>query len=242
MAFLIDLPRSIIPALDCPPERGAEIVLGTQRVGSVRAFKLGAWKGTLRSGLDAYVQDLGPYLGGRLLIYDHQKGATDIPDLEDALSDLVEAGVHAVIFFPFGGAETLERWTQSAIDAGLSVIVGGHMTQKRFLWSEGGFIHDEAPERIYRLAVGLGVREFVVPGNKPEFVEKYRDIILSELAEQDHHDDEFALYAPGFVAQGGMISEAGKAAGNRWHAIAGRALLTASDVETAALELASQMG
>ena len=242
MAFLIDLPRSIIPALDCPPERGAEIVLGTQRVGSVRAFKLGAWKGTLRSGLDAYVQDLGPYLGGRLLIYDHQKGATDIPDLEDALSDLVEAGVHAVIFFPFGGAETLERWTQSAIDAGLAVIVGGHMTQKRFLWSEGGFIHDEAPERIYRLAVGLGVREFVVPGNKPEFVRKYRDIILSELAEQGHHDDEFALYAPGFVAQGGMISEAGQAAGERWHAIVGRALLTAPNVEAAAFELASQIG
>jgi len=176
MPFLVSAPRSIVPGLDCRPDRGAEIVRGVQGVEAVHAFKLGCWKGTLRSGLDAYVQAVGPYLNGRKLIYDHQKAGTDIPDLEDALPDLVEAGVHAAIFFPFGGAETLERWTRSAVDAGLSVIVGGHMTQKRFLWSEGGFIHDEAPERIYRLAVQLGVREFVVPGNKPEFVEKYKRV------------------------------------------------------------------
>jgi len=242
MPFLVSAPRSIVPGLDCRPDRGAEIVRGVQGVEAVHAFKLGCWKGTLRSGLDAYVQAVGPYLNGRKLIYDHQKAGTDIPDLEDALPDLVEAGVHAAIFFPFGGAETLERWTRSAVDAGLSVIVGGHMTQKRFLWSEGGFIHDEAPERIYRLAVQLGVREFVVPGNKPEFVEKYKGIIEDELEQAGAEGAEFDLYAPGFIKQGGDISETGRVAGSRWHAIVASVLVNAPDVEAAALELASQIG
>ena len=242
MNFLVSEPRSIVPGLDCRPDRGAEIARGVQGVTAVHAFKLGSWKGTLRPGLDAYVQAVGPYLNGRKLIYDHQKAGTDIPDLEDALPDLVDAGVHAVIFFPFGGAETLERWTRSAVDAGLSVIVGGHMTQKRFLWSEGGFIHDEAPERIYRTAVQLGVREFVVPGNKPEFVDKYKGIIEDELRQLGAEEEEFGLYAPGFIKQGGDISETGRVAGKRWHAIVASILVNALNVEAAARELASQIG
>lgn len=242
MDFLIDRPRSIIPALDCPPERGAEIVFGTQRVESVRAFKLGAWAGTNIPGIEAYINAIRPYLGDRKVIYDHQKGGTDIPDMDRYLADMRTVGVDAFIIFPLAGPITQERWTVASIEAGLAVLTGGHMTHDKFLRSEGGYIADDAPEMMYRLAVRLGDREFVVPGNKPEFVKKYRDIILNELAEQGHHDDEFALYAPGLVVQGGTISEAGKAAGNRWHGIAGRVLLTAPDVEAAALELASQIG
>lgn len=234
-------PRTIIPALDCPPARAAEIVRGIGSVDLIRAVKLGAWKGTKRPGIDAYMQAIGPYLGDRKVIYDHQKGGTDIPDLEDSLAELVDAGVHALILFPFGGALTQERWTKSAVDAGLTVLVGGHMTQKGFLYSQGGYVHDEAPERIYRNAVAQGVHDFVVPGNQPDLVVKYKGIIEDELLHQGLGGETFAFYAPGFVRQGGVISETGAVAGERWHAIVGSALINAVDVEAVARELTSQI-
>jgi len=238
---LIKEPRTVIPALDCPPARAAEIARGCSSVALVRAVKLGAWKGTIRSGIDAYMQAIGPYLGDIEPIYDHQKGGTDIPDLEDSLPGLVDAGVHALILFPFGGCVTQRRWTKSAMDAGLTVIVGGHMTQEGFLYSDGGYVHDEAPERIYRSAVGQGVRDFVVPGNQPGLVEKYKAIIEDELRVEGLPDEPFVLYAPGFVKQGGVISETGKVAGPLWHAIVGSALVNAEDVEAVARDLTSQL-
>lgn len=240
MSFL-PLQKSVIPALDCPPQRAVEIVRGTQGIEGVCAFKLGAWAGTNIPGVEAYVNAIRPYLDGRLVIYDHQKGGTDIPDMAKHLAALRTVGVDGLIIFPLTGPETQERWTSASMEADLTILTGGHMTHRKYLRSEGGYVADDAPEMMYRLAVRLGVRDFVVPGNKPELVGKYRDIILNELAEQDHHDDEFALYAPGLVAQGGTISEAGKAAGKWWHGIVGRALLNADDVEAAAKELVSQL-
>lgn len=233
--------RSIVPALDCELERAIQIVQRIQEesLDVVEAFKLGSWKGTLRPGLDAYIQAVGPYLGDRKLIYDHQKAGADIPDLEDAVPDLLDAGVHAVIFFPFGGAETQERWTAAAQSVGLHVMVGLHMTQKRFLWSEGGYVHDDAPELAFRRGARQGVRSFVFPGNKPEFVEKYRHAVLNELAEMDHHDDETEISAPGFVDQGGEISRTGKVAGRRFHTIVGRDVVNAADPAEAVRRLSS---
>jgi orotidine-5'-phosphate decarboxylase len=188
------------------------------------------------------MEAIGPHLNGRKVIYDHQKGGTDIPDLEDALPTLLDAGVHAVILFPFGGRVTQERWTKSAADAGLTVLVGGQMTQPGFLWSAGGYIHDDAPELMYRRAVQQGVRDFVVPGNQPEAVGKYFGIIEDEIGKQDVPGDPPVLFAPGFVRQGGVITDTGAVAGERWHAIAASALVKATDVEAAARELTSQLG
>jgi orotidine-5'-phosphate decarboxylase len=202
---------------------------------------LGAWKGTLRFGLDQYIAAIMPHLGDLKLIYDHQKAATDIPDLAGAMIDLADAGVHAVIFFPFGGRVTQEKWTKAAIDAGLAVLVGGQMTQDGFLQSQGGYIHDDAPELIYRRAVQHGVRDFVVPGNRPEAVQKFRGIILDELDKQGVSVEEAVLYAPGFVKQGGVISDTGQVAGPSFHAIVGSVLVRAEDVEAAAVELTSQL-
>ncbi len=241
MGTLTSAPRTIIPALDCTALRAIEIVKAVREIELIEAFKLGSWKGTLLPGLLLYVDAIRPFLGGKRLIYDHQKGATDIPELEDALPALLKVGVHAVIFFPFGGGETQERWTQAATQAGLTVLVGGHMTQKRFLWSEGGYVHDSAPELIYRRAAAQGVRNFVVPGNKPELVLKYKQIIENELRKQGCAGEEFTLYAPGFVKQGGVISETGQAAGERWHAIVGSALIDAENIEATARELVSQL-
>ena len=111
------------------------------------------------------------------------------------------------------------------------------MTQKEFLESEGGFIAN--PEKIYEIAVECGVSNFVVPGNKVEFVLKYRQLLERLLGQGN-----FTLYAPGFIAQGGNISETGKVAGENWHAIVGSAIYKAEGVENmrqAAIEITSQI-
>jgi orotidine-5'-phosphate decarboxylase len=98
-------------------------------------------------------------------------------------------------------------------------MVGGVMTHKQFLVSEGGYISDDAPERIFRQAAQEGVRHFVVPGTKIEWVRTLRGFLVEELGEGN-----FVLYAPGFLTQGGSISECGQAAGDEWHAIVGSAI------------------
>lgn len=240
--FLISRQRSIIPALDCPPERGVVIVRGTQEVEAVSAFKLGSWAGTNLVGIRHYVDRLRPYLNGRKLIYDHQKAGCDIPDMAEFLGGLKEAGVDGLIIFPMAGPVTQEAWTRSSVAAGLHVFGGGEMTHQGFLVKDGGYIADDAPERMYRFFVQLGVGEFIVPGNKPDSVSAYRQIIQDELEKQGHGDETFMVAAPGFITQKGSISETGLVAGDWWSAIVGRAFVNAEDVAVAAREMASQIG
>lgn len=89
---------------------------------------------------------------------------------------------------------------------------------------------------MYGLAGRMGVTNFVVPGNKPESISRIRRVI-----EGGEDADDVSYFAPGFVAQGGEISEGGRAAGDRFHAIAGRAIYKEGDVRENAVELASQL-
>ena len=93
------------------------------------------------------------------------------------------------------------------------------MTHKQFLVSEGGYVADESVERIYRNACKFDCTHFVVPGTKIDWVKRIRSWLVEELGE-----DYFVLYAPGFINQGGDISECGQAVGDEWHAIVGSAI------------------
>ena len=171
------------------------------------------------------------------IIYDHQKAGNDIPAMGRGFAeDLKEAGVNAAILFPFAGPATQETWTKSCFDAGLQVITGGIMTHEKFLVSEGGYIADEAVEKIYRNACRLGVRHFVVPGTKLEWVKKIRSWLVEELGEGN-----FVLYAPGFIDQGGNINECAQVAGDEWHAIVGSAIYKAKDIHQAAITVTQQI-
>jgi orotidine-5'-phosphate decarboxylase len=205
----------------------------TRRVKGIGGYKIGAGL-ALKYGLSEIVSYIP---SGLSIIYDHQKGGTDIPGLgTDFAKVCSDAGVDAVILFPFAGAATEREWIKACQGEGLVVLVGGHMTQPEFLASEGGFIADDAPERIYQIAMECGVQDFVVPGNKVEFVEKYRRLFETELGEGN-----FTLYAPGFITQGGVITETGKVAGKNWHAIVGSAIYKAKDMTAAAKEITSQI-
>ena len=98
------------------------------------------------------------------------------------------------------------------------------MTHPQYLQADNGFLMDDAPRRMYEIAAKNGVSDFVVPGNKPERIIFYREF-LESLAVRP------TLYSPGLISQGGRISYSAKAAGQRWHAIIGRAIYDAKDIK-----------
>ncbi len=235
MSDLIKLPKSIIPSCDVSTlEKYDELIQHTCGIKGVGAYKIG-FTLTLPYTLRTLTENARRYTD-LPLIYDHQKAGTDIPDTGEAFAKACRAGgVDAVIYFPLAGPETEKTWIKTARDAGLTVIIGGHMTHQSFLQSEGGFIADEAPKKIFQIAVENEVTDFVLPGNKPDKIKEYREYIVSLGCQNP------VFYSPGLVTQGGDLTESAKAAGDKWHAIIGRAIYEAYDVKHAAKELASKL-
>lgn len=233
MRQIITLPRTIIPACDVDLVKFEQLVSDTHDIDKVGAYKIGFALG-LSHGLKKIVEVTRKYTA-KPLIYDHQKAATDIPETGTIFAKIIaEAGIDAVILFPQAGPVTLRAWIQAAQSNDLNVIVGGRMTHEGYIQSEGGFIGDDCIERMYTEAARLGVNEFVVPGNQPNFIKEIREKLVCLGIEP-------IFYAPGFVAQKGQISEAAKAAGPRWHAIVGRAIYDSTDMHRATLDLAASI-
>lgn len=263
MGKIIQLDRSIVPACDVPFEESGkrpfeELIKATADVEKVGAYKVGV--AFLDVGLKAVVNTAREYTN-KPVIYDHQKAGTDIPEeTPDRFMDaMVRSGVNAVILFPEAGPITEYEWIKAAQARELEVIVGGEMTHPRFLegdLSEGkkknytkifseelgiereitGFIREFAPDDMYEIAARMGVTNFVVPGNKPDRIQRYREII-----ERDCGVVGVAYYSPGLVAQDGKIADAAKVAGNNFHGIVGRGIYAASDMKAAAVEHTSQL-
>lgn len=239
MGRLIEQQKSVIPACDVASlAKLKDLVMATSGVPGIGGYKVGL-ELVIPFGLKRVVEIIREQ-SQLPVIYDHQKGGTDIPELGLKFAKAVKSsGVDAVILFPFGGAATEREWIKACQNADLVVLVGGHMTQPEFLVSEEGFIADFGPRRIYQIAAKLGITNFVVPGNKADFVLEYRHLLEGILGV-----DNFTLYAPGFISQGGDISETGKVAGDKWHAIVGSAIYKKEGIENmrqAALEVTSQI-
>lgn len=234
MKRLISINKSIIPSCDVSEIEDLEkLVKNTCNVKGIGGYKVGL-ELVIRYGLSKVVQTIKAYTP-LPVIYDHQKGGTDIPNLGMKFAYVCKhSGVDAVILFPFGGKATEDAWIKACQDNGLPVIVGAHMTQEQFLFSEAGFIADEAPSKIFELALKNNVVDFVVPGNKADLVSKYKK-------QFDLSGKQCILYAPGFISQGGKISECGRMAGDYWHAIVGSAIYNATDIQKAATELAREI-
>lgn len=217
MKRIIGSKRSVVVAADVPNLDNLDFLARNMKgITGIGGFKLGITLGL--QGLSTATSLIRDYLGADFpVIYDHQKAGNDIPDMGKPFAKTLKAaGVSAAILFPFAGPETQEGWLRACHDEGLEVIVGGVMTHPKFLVSEGGYIADEAVERIYRLACQWDVSNFVVPGTKLDWVKRVRGWLIEERGES-----EFVLWAPGFITQGGDISECGQAAGDEWHAIVG---------------------
>lgn len=229
MAGIIEIDKSIIPACDVEKDKYEEIIRKTYNILQVGAYKIGAALG-LSVGLPTLVEIARKYTD-KPLIYDHQKAGTDIPDTgKGFVATLKKCGIDAMILFPLAGPATQTAWIQSAQEVDLPIIVGGYMTHERFCVSEGGYVDDAAIKKMYSNAASHGVTDYVVPGNKPEVIREIRSLLLDSKVDP-------VFYAPGFISQGGSIDEAASVAGGRWHAIVGRAIYEARDIQKAALSL-----
>jgi len=216
--------KSILVACDCPPEEFQNLVKATIDVPGIGGYKLGMALG-LRGLADATYRIRmaikNPTCNPEV-IFDYQKAGNDIPEMGVVFArEVKSAGAEHVILFPLAGPETQKKWTEACFDAGLTVSVGLAMTHPKFFVSEGGYISDEAPEIAFKLACEMGVRNFIVPGNKVHWVEKLRALLDEKIGE-----DKYVLRAPGFIKQGGEISECGQVAGKYWHGIIGSAIYT----------------
>ncbi|MEK6945306.1 MAG: orotidine 5'-phosphate decarboxylase / HUMPS family protein [Nanoarchaeota archaeon] len=231
---IIERDRSVIPACDVETlEQFEELVKQTADVDGIGGYKIGFELG-LGFGLPNVVATARKHTD-KPIIYDHQKAGTDIPDTGKNYARLMKkSGVDAVIFFPQAGPETERAWIYHALDNGLNVIVGGRMTHPAYSVSEGGFITDEGALDMYRIAARAGVNNFVVPGNKPEVIKQVRELVEGEGVSP-------VFYAPGFIAQGGNISDAAKVAGDRFQGIVGRGIYAASNIREAAIEHTSKL-
>ena len=224
--------NSVIPACDVDIEKFEEIVKSTKDEPLIGGYKLPATAG--HEGWLACIEIARRHTS-KPLIYDHQKAGNDIPDTAQRFMEKLKlAGFDAVIIFPHSGPRTQVAWTGEALQQGLQVLVGADMTHEKYKRSEGGYISDEALEEIYIRAARQGVTHFVVPGNKTDRIALYRQLIQAEGVKP-------IFFAPGFVAQGGSISDAAKAAGDNWHAIVGRGIYAAPDIKAAVKELTSQL-
>ena len=229
MTRIIKYDRSIIVACDVRSLRELEdLVKQTCDVEGIGGYKIGSIL-AIKYGLPLVVKAIRKFTD-LPIIYDHQKSMTDIPDIaENFISVIKDSGVSALIGFPLSGPLTEETWIKCCKKHNLEVIIGGEMTHPKYKRSEGGYIADEALDEIYLSAAKAGVNNFVVPGTKMERVKHYRKILsfVSDLT----------FYAPGFVTQGGVITDVAKVAGPRWHAIVGRAIYAAKNIRAAAKEM-----
>ena len=237
MERIIEAKKSVIVAADVPNfGKLKELASEVKSVPGIGGFKIG-FRLAFKDIVTAVNIVQSEYDPNAVIIYDHQKAGNDIPAMGKGFAeDMKEVGVSAVILFPFAGPETQKVWTEACLEVGLKVFTGGIMTHPKFLVSEGGYIADAAPERIFRLACKLGVNHFIVPGNKLEWVKKLRKIVAGELGEGN-----YSLAAPGFIDQKGIISECGAVAGDDWHAIVGGGIYKAKNIRQAAIEITKQI-
>lgn len=209
--------RGLIVALDVDTIEQASVVADAMRgVPKVVGFKLGFELGY--EGLAEAVDGVREaYNQPTLAIMDHQKGGNDIPEMGVRFAKKMrKANVDAAILFPFIGPVSLEAWVKALQDEDIGVMVGFVMTHKGFLASEGGVLPVAAFRDVFGQACKLGVRDFVVPGNKENWITNIRMEIEAYLKA-----GEYSLSAPGFVTQGGDISAAGAVAGPRLNPIVG---------------------
>ena len=228
---IINLKKSIIPSCDVASlEKLSELVKATCSVKGIGAYKIG-FELVIPFGMGGVIKTIRKHT--KLpVIYDHQKAGTDIPDMGMKFMHACK-GADAVILFPQAGPETEAAWIKAAQEAKMKAIIGGEMTHAAYLKEQGGFIDDNAPSRMYEIAASMGVTDFVIPGNKVDKAMNYVNLIKTKIKNP-------VFYSPGLVAQGGKISDLAQKL-DSWHAIIGRAIYEAEDMQKAAEEYASQL-
>lgn len=225
--------RGIIVACDVTDVKLLRsLVASTCELSFISGYKIGM-ELALANGLTKVTKTIRE-ITSKPIIYDHQKFGTDIPEIcgGKVLDIIKKAGVNYLIVFPLSGVETLRATIEGCLSRGIKPIVGGEMTHKGYLKSEGGYLESRAPSRIYSDAASLGVEAFVVPGTRLGSIRRYRKALQAVIASP-------SFLFPGIgKGQGGDIVQAFEAvAPHNSYAIVGRGIYANPDPKSAALGL-----
>jgi orotidine-5'-phosphate decarboxylase len=209
------------------------VVEQTTAVEGIVGYKVGL-TATLRLGLGGAVKSLRS-VTDLPLIYDHQKAGPDVPDMAPKFSATCkEAGVDGLILFPIAGPRAVVEFAGSAYVNRLLPIVGGDLPFPDYNASGGGYVIDDALDKIFRKAIEIGVDHFVIPGNTAAKVAHHAGWLVEKI-------ERPALFIPGIGALGGSIAEAFSAAsGCDLYAVVGRAIYDAANPAEAARRLAGE--
>lgn len=226
--------HGIIVALDAQTvddcKRTCDLTTGVE---GVVGYKLGMTT-ALRLGLAEAVRQLRAHTDLPLL-YDHQKAGPDVFDMAAKFAALcAEAKVDGLILFPTAGPRAVEGFVTETIKHGMLPLVGGDLPFPDYNVSGGGYVADDALERIIDRAVEFGANHFVVPGNTPEKLRHHSQRLKSKLRSP-------VFVVPGIGPLGGKIGELVAAAnGCSVYGVVGRAVYAAPDQAAAAHALVDE--
>jgi len=226
--------HGIVPALDVPSMDAVKrLVEATTRVEGVVAYKLGLTL-TLELGLRAAVDALRSVTDLPIL-YDHQKAGPDVPDMAAKFCTTCRnAGVDGLILFPLAGPRAVDEFAGHAHRQGLLPVVGGDLPLPDYNAQGGGYVVDDALERIFRRAIQAQVDHFIVPGNTPDKVRHHAQWLVGAVTTPH-------LFIPGIGALGGSVAETFEVApGCHTYAVIGRGIYADPDPGEAARRFAGQ--
>jgi len=226
--------HGIIVALDADAVDACKQTIDlTTRVDGVVGYKLGMTM-ALRLGLAESVRQLRAHTDLPLL-YDHQKAGPDVFDMAAKFAGLcAEARVDGLILFPTAGPRAVEGFVGETIKRGMLALVGGDLPFPDYNVSGGGYVADDALERIIDKAIEFGATHFVVPGNTPDKLRHHSARLKSRLAAP-------VFIVPGIGPLGGKIGDLVAAAnGCSVYGVVGRAVYGAPDQTLAARQLVDQ--
>lgn len=223
----------IIPACDVASlDELRHLVRSTRDLAFIQGYKIGMML-VVQYGIFKVAEVIRNHTE-RPIIYDHQKFGTDIPSIcgGKAITRFKEAGVDALIIFPMAGVETLRSSVKACLENGIRPIIGGEMTHKGYLRTEGGYLNDDGPRKIYLDAARLAVRDYVIPGTKLEKMREY-NVLISKYINTP------SFFFPGIgKGQGGDIVSAFQTVfPNPSYAIVGRGIYAQEDPGAAAESL-----
>lgn len=205
----------------------------TTTVEGVVGYKLGMSM-ALRLGLAEAVRQLRSQTDLPLL-YDHQKAGPDVVDMAAKFAALcAEAKVDGLILFPTAGPRAVEGFVGETIKHGMLPLVGGDLPFPDYNVSGGGYVADDALERIIDRAVQFGANHFVVPGNTPDKLRQHSARLKKKLRAP-------VFVVPGIGPLGGKIGDLVRAAnGCSVYGVVGRAIYAAPDQAAAARALVDE--
>jgi orotidine-5'-phosphate decarboxylase len=226
--------HGIIVALDADTVDACKrTVDATTPVDGVVGYKLGMTT-ALRLGLAESVRQFREHTDLPLL-YDHQKAGPDVFDMAAKFAALcAEAKVDGLILFPLAGPRAVEGFVGETLKCGILPLVGGDLPFPDYNVSGGGYVADDALERIIDKAVESGANHFVVPGNTPEKLRHHSARLKSKLRAP-------VFVVPGIGPLGGKIGDLVSAAnGCSVYGVVGRAVYGAADQAAAARALVEE--